>query len=579
LQVEHPENSLLIDDSSALSFGNTEMGTPVTKTITLRNVDSNDLTGLQVSILGAHRSQYTVSTLETTTLSPGAATSFIVTFTPTTFGSINAALKISAQETIENSFDVALTGNSIVSDPFTFCFVGNPYPLRIGNSVTFDLNRLTNQGESIRISGTIPSGLRFDPVTMRLSGTLTGSPRSYQFSVHVLQGKIIVRTIPFLISIVEFPTSLIGSYDFILEDSNSIPSGALRLNITAPNQWSATLSMKGSSRSRSAKGGFLLGEGNPIAPITANFAASLGVPSVAINISIDGSSPNLRGSYNGGNLRGFRLARPTEAPSATLTYGLIINPGPQNGHTVPAGFGWLRGRMSNQGIGTFRGLLGDGTAVTTSLRISPSGQAVLWMQPYANKNSFIGGIISLNDLNQPITNTTPLSNNLWWHKVADAKTLSYPSGFPAMPITVGSGKWIIPSSAPALGTSLGWRNLRQSQLTIAGGGLNNADPQSTIAALTTELSIDDKFELLSFAPTDTPLIPWEGRVSKADGSITGTFRIPSGFSTDIPAGTATASGLLLQGESWGNITGLGMIIVPTNGPKGSFKTSSMILKQ
>jgi hypothetical protein len=578
LQVEHPENTILIDQSSHLDFGATEIGTFVTKTITLRNVDTNDLTGLQVNLLGVHRSDYILSTLRTTTLSPGATTSFTVTLNPTSFGSINAALKITSQETIEKPIDIALIGNSITSDPFSFCFLGNPFPLRIGNSVMFDLKRLTNQGEGIRVSGTIPYGLKFDPVTMRLSGTLTGRPRSYQFIVQVLQGKKIVRSIPFPISILEFPTSLIGSYDFILEDSDSLPTGVLRLNITSPNQWSASLSMKGSSRARGARGGFLLAEGNPVAPITANFAANLGMPPVAINIAIDGTLLNQMGSYNDGNLRGFRHARPAEAPSATIAYGIIINPGTQDGHHIPAGFGWLRGRVSNQGIGTFVGLLGDGTNVTTSLRVSPTGQAVLWMQPYANKNSFIGGIITLSDLNQPITNATLLHSNVWWRKEADGKTLSYPSGFPAIPVTIGSAKWTIPDSATALGSSLGWKNQRQSQLTIAGGGLNNSEPQSTIASLTTELSIDDKFGLLSFAPSDVPLIPWVGRVSKADGSFRGTFRIPSGFSSNIPAGTASASGLLLQGDSWGDITGLGTILVPTIGPKGSFKTSSMILR-
>ena len=251
----------------------------------------------------------------------------------------------------------------------------------------------------------------------------------------------------------------------------------------------------------------------------------------------------------------------------------------QDGDTVPAGLGWMKGSVGNKGIGTFKGILGDGTSASASLMISAGGQAVLWLQPYKNKNSFIGGIISLGDLNQPIPTDPPLADNVMWLKVADAATLSYPNGFPLMPVTIGTSRWIIPASPAILGASLGWNNNLETTVTIDGAGLSNEEPQSTIAALPTEFSIDDKYGLFTSAPDATPLVAWNGSVSNKDGAITGTLTIPIGFSPDIPAGAAAVSGLLLQDESWGTVTGSGLIKVPTNGIKGSFKTAAFILEQ
>jgi hypothetical protein len=70
---------------------------------------------------------------------------------------------------------------------------------------------------------------------------------------------------------------------------------------------------------------------------------------------------------------------------------------------------------------------------------------------------------------------------------------------------------------------------------------------------------------------------------KTDGSFTGTLTLPTGFATDVPGGTAAASaaasGVLVQDEPWGTVTGCGQIKVPTAGPKGSFRTASILLVQ
>jgi hypothetical protein len=280
-----------------------------------------------------------------------------------------------------------------------------------------------------------------------------------------------------------------------------------------------------------------------------------------------------------GTLRGFRIAKVGEMPLATVAYSLVLNAGEKDGITVPAGLGWMKGKVSNKGIGTFKGLLGDGTSASVTLRLSAYGQAVLWSQPYKNKGSYIGGVVTLGNLGQTTPGAAPLEDEVWWTKAADAKTLSYPEGFDGMRVTVGTSRWSIPATATALSESLGWSDNSSVVVIIGGGGLNNEEPQVTKAALPTEFTLDDKFNLVTSAPGTTPLVVWKGKAVKTDGSFTGTLTLPAGFATDVPGGTSAASGVLVQDEPWGTVTGCGQIKVPTAGPKGSFRTASILLVQ
>ncbi len=191
------------------------------------------------------------------------------------------------------------------------------------------------------------------------------------------------------------------------------------------------------------------------------------------------------------------------------------------------------------------------------------------------------GIVTLGNLGQTTPGEAPLTDDVWWTKTADATTLSYPNGFPGMAVTVGTSRWTAPASATALGSALKWRNARTARVTIDGAKLSNENPQVTSASLPTEFTMDDKFNLVTSAPASTLLVAWKGNVVKADGGIVGTLTLPVGFSSDVPSGSATASGVLVQDEPWGSITGCGQIKVPVPapGPKGSFRTSAILLDQ
>ena len=480
---------------------------------------------------------------------------------------------------------VADTNSDGFSDAYSVCFEGTPYQLRIGNQITFDLSKLITTGQTLKLSGKLPSGLKFNATTGLLTGTLSGKAGTYLASIQILMGKTIVRTIPLTITVLEFPATLIGKFDFLMEDADSVPVGVCKITITSANRWSATLESAGVSKKRSAKGAFDLAKGAPIAPITAGFPAIAAtssvpeVPAVNVSISIDGSAPTITGTYDGGTLRGFRLAKTGGMPPATVAYSLVLDAGELDGIDIPAGIGWMKGKVSNKGVGTFKGLLGDGTSASITLGLSAFGQAVLWSQPYKNKSSYIGGIVTLGNLDQTTPGEPLLTDEVWWKKAEDLTTLSYPEGFPGMLVTVGTSRWTAPATATALGSALGWRDNSTALVTIDGAGLSNQGVQSTAASLPTEFTLDDKFNLNTPAPGTTPLVVWKGKVSKTDGAISGALTLPVGFSSDFPSGSAATSGVLVQDGSWGIITGCGQIKVPASGPKGSFRTAAIVLGQ
>ena len=55
--------------------------------------------------------------------------------------------------------------------------------------------KLTNAGETIKLVGKLPKGLKFSSTTGLLSGRITGKAATYPLTVQFLQGKTVVRTV------------------------------------------------------------------------------------------------------------------------------------------------------------------------------------------------------------------------------------------------------------------------------------------------------------------------------------------------------------------------------------------------
>lgn len=114
--VEQPLGTILGDGTSTVACGASAMGgSHEAQVFTIRNAGLGSLSGLAISINGSNTADYVMNTTDmSTTLEPGACTTFGVSFNPlgTASGTRSAALHIASNDTDENPFDIALSGDA-----------------------------------------------------------------------------------------------------------------------------------------------------------------------------------------------------------------------------------------------------------------------------------------------------------------------------------------------------------------------------------------------------------------------------------------------------------------------------------
>jgi uncharacterized cupredoxin-like copper-binding protein len=111
IDVFQPAKSKLVNGKSRKSLGTVKLGrSSVARAFTIRNTGGANLTRLAVSVSGADAGDFVVTKPLRTSLPPGAATTFRVTFKPTVLGTRSATLQINSNDTTRNPFTVQVTG-------------------------------------------------------------------------------------------------------------------------------------------------------------------------------------------------------------------------------------------------------------------------------------------------------------------------------------------------------------------------------------------------------------------------------------------------------------------------------------
>ena len=116
ITVEQPVSNDLVSSTASVEFDSIPIGTDsTTKTFTIGNAGSANLTGLAVTKSGAHASSFKVTSPTNTNLSPGMTATFTVAFSPTAAEENTAAIHIASNDTDENPFDIALSGTGFAA--------------------------------------------------------------------------------------------------------------------------------------------------------------------------------------------------------------------------------------------------------------------------------------------------------------------------------------------------------------------------------------------------------------------------------------------------------------------------------
>ncbi len=456
---------------------------------------------------------------------------------------------------------------------------GNPTTrLRVGERVNLNLGLYAQAGQTLKIVGRLPPGLTFNATTKQLTGVLGGTAAFYDLQLQVLVGGKIVKTIIVPLVVEAFPARLLGSYEALLETATDVPQGIVRVTVTQSGLWSATLDLRGTAR-RSSKGSFELMSGSRQVSLPMVFKSSRTTPEVTVQMILDIDSPQVTGTHTGtasnGAVRGMRMATFGASPPTTRRMNVVLDAGTQDGVAYPAGLGWAKGTVTNKGAVNLAGELGDGQKMTLSLRLGVTGQSLAWVQPYKNKvDSYFGGVLPVPNVGQPAAMTPALESGAVWFKAADAKELSYDTGFAApLPVSAIATAFDPVKTAVELESLFG---LTASTLNVEIEGAGLSSTTGVPIVLPTAFKLATTFSLTTFAPVNGPPVPWTGKINKADGGLTGTLTLPASANT-LP-GKAAATGILLRGLTDGTIGG-GIVRVSVPGKKGQFRTASLLLQR
>jgi formylglycine-generating enzyme required for sulfatase activity len=464
-----------------------------------------------------------------------------------------------------------------LSDTYELLFKGttDAFKPRIGDRIRLDLGELGFQG-SYKLVGKPPVGMTFNATTGVLEGKLIGKPATSALTIQILEGTTVVRSIQLSLPVGAFPTTLTGSWQALLEDATGLPQGLVTATLSSPGKWSATLDVAGSTMIRKAAGTFDLDPAATSASMAMTFPAATGLTAQTLTLSVSGPDALASGTHSQGNLRGFRLARGSELPAATKAFTMVIDQGEQDGFLIPAGIGWATGVISTKGSITLSGQLGDAQAIKGSMKLGATGQALLWLKPYRNLSSRIGGVVSLHETGGiPATALAKTDRKLWWYREADTSEPSYGSGFGPVPAEVGVRSHAVVTSSAALATSLDLSQSRFRNVIFDGGGL--PEPAWT-NALPEAFVLDASFNLAAVPIPGRLMTPWQGSVNPKMGSFSGTLDVAASNS-GIILGKAAVSGVLFPSAEVDAVVGAGLVKIPVAGRTGAFRTGAMVLSK
>ena len=107
-----PNPDVVITNGGTADFASIAVNSPISRTFTIYNTGLANLTGLVITKSGTHSADYTI-TQPTAPVSPSDNTTFIVTFTPSAFGTRTASLSIPNNDPSDNPWVINLTGSGL----------------------------------------------------------------------------------------------------------------------------------------------------------------------------------------------------------------------------------------------------------------------------------------------------------------------------------------------------------------------------------------------------------------------------------------------------------------------------------
>ena len=193
IEVEQPLGNRLVSGGTSVDFGTTGISGVSTKTFTISNQGTGNLTGLAFTIEGTGKAMFTGLSSPVLPVLPGGSTAFTVQFAPTALGVSTTVLHIASSDRANTPFDVNLTGTGVATVlpvVTTIAASGLTYASAILNgsvnakgylrTMTFDYGTTTAYGGSITASPASANGTGVTTVNAMLAGLQPHTTYNYR---------------------------------------------------------------------------------------------------------------------------------------------------------------------------------------------------------------------------------------------------------------------------------------------------------------------------------------------------------------------------------------------------------------
>ena len=311
---------------------------------------------------------------------------------------------------------------------------------------------------------------------------------------------------------------LLGTYGGLIIDSSSpsnASSGSISLALGKTGSFTARLTMGGARLN--FKGAFDM-SGNSTNTVARKGLSSLQV--ILQLLDVTNNTDQIVGTVSDGvftadlvaNLAVFSRANP--CPFAG-NYTFVLEPADDTDSAVPQGFGFGILSVSATGSARMRGVLGDGTMMSSSATIGADGTWPLYVSLYKNQGSCIASVtIDTNHL---------LAASANWFKPVSPLDHDYPDGFTTSPNLTGAPYVSPKNGGPSIAGS--------GTLTLGGGNLQSNLVKSVVIAANGNVTV---------SPADVDKLTL--KVNPTTGQFSGSFVNPAvGKSTKV-------SGTFLQSD-------------------------------
>jgi hypothetical protein len=426
----------------------------------------------------------------------------------------------------------------------------------------------------------LPAGLVIDKNTGVISGKpLVSSVSAFPFQITATntKGSSVVTA---RIFIDPLPANLAGSYTGVVERGfvNSLLGGRFDLTIATTGAYSGTITL-GATTLTIPPGGITLPEEGRLVPVRFNLSQGSGGSAVTRRVTFtlnpitqlisDGEIVNVLPLQLPlpVRFRAWRTPWSTAAQATAFagyhTFGLEIPAGALGSETLPQGIGLGSFTTVVDGAPTaVAGKLADGTTFTSSSRLGPNGEMVIF------QNNAKGSLVGATSIQtgttlifggSTIVPDNTLSGSVSWARPATTDR-TYAAGFSPLTLSVVGGTYLRPEAGKnMLGMTLVGSgpndNLQNVAITFAGGGIGALPSRA-------DTLINLRHRTISFERFIPPLIAMTFNDSL--GTFGGTFTLTDSTPLVQPSGRLVRAvpfeGLVVKDD--GGLVGAGFFLMP-----------------